>query len=78
MLKRVFILLFASLLLPSIATAAQHAFTAAQQQYLDAQNALRKGHMNTYRTLRKQLDNYPLAVYLDYQLHQANIPKLKE
>lgn len=77
MLKRVFILLFASLLLPSMATAAQHAFTAAQQQYLDAQNALRKGHMNTYRTLRKQLDNYPLAVYLDYQLHQANIPKLK-
>ncbi len=37
-----------------------------RRTYLAANNALRKGHLRTYRRLRKQLDDYPLASYLDY------------
>ncbi|MBD1391179.1 transglycosylase SLT domain-containing protein [Neiella sp. HB171785] len=37
-----------------------------QQQYSKARQALRKGQVSNYKVLRKQLDDHPLAIYLDY------------
>lgn len=41
-------------------------YTTDQQHYLDARNALKNNHTKTFNTLRKQLDGYPLTIYLDF------------
>jgi len=50
-----------------------HALTSQQQLYLDARQALEKKQLDKYQTLRKQLADYPLTVYLDYH---ANIDSI--
>ncbi len=40
---------------------------AARQQFLDAEQALKKGRMKTYQALKQQLQTYPLLPYLEYQ-----------
>ncbi|NMH63782.1 transglycosylase SLT domain-containing protein [Shewanella salipaludis] len=62
--------LSASILLVTLASAPLvQALTIKQQQYLDAKKALDKGKRSQYQRLRRQLDDYPLAVYLDYHEH---------
>nr|WP_149027389.1 transglycosylase SLT domain-containing protein [Shewanella psychrophila] len=41
-------------------------YTAEQQTYLDARIALKNKQFSRYNKLRKQLDDYPLTVYLDF------------
>ncbi|WP_407695599.1 transglycosylase SLT domain-containing protein [Shewanella psychropiezotolerans] len=41
-------------------------YTAEQQTYLDARKALKNKQFSSYNKLRKQLDDYPLTVYLDF------------
>ncbi|MEI6858241.1 MAG: transglycosylase SLT domain-containing protein [Shewanella sp.] len=41
-------------------------YTADQQTYLDARKALKNRQFSRYNKLRKQLDDYPLSVYLDF------------
>ncbi|BAJ02372.1 soluble lytic murein transglycosylase, putative [Shewanella violacea DSS12] len=41
-------------------------YTSQQQKYLDARQALKKKQFSTFNRLRKQLDGYPLTVYLDF------------
>ena len=41
-------------------------YTAEQQTYLDARKALKNKQLSSYNKLRKQLDDYPLTVYLDF------------
>ncbi|ABV36588.1 lytic transglycosylase, catalytic [Shewanella sediminis HAW-EB3] len=45
-------------------------YTPEQQRYLDARKALDNNKSKSYKRLRSQLDDYPLAVYLDFH---ANI-----
>ncbi|MCG9712302.1 transglycosylase SLT domain-containing protein [Shewanella insulae] len=60
-------------LIPMALSAAS--LTPAQQQYLDAREALDKGELNSYQSLRKQLDGYPLTPYLDYHAEIDSILK---
>ena len=48
-------------------------YTPEQQRYLDARKALDSNKTKTYKRLRSQLDDYPLAVYLDFH---ANIDSI--
>ena len=41
-------------------------YTDEQQAYLDARKALKNKQFSSYYKLRKQLDDYPLTVYLDF------------
>ncbi|MGS0680049.1 transglycosylase SLT domain-containing protein [Shewanella sp. 125m-7] len=40
--------------------------TKEQQLYLDARSALNKQQLNQYQQMRDKLDDYPLAIYLDF------------
>lgn len=40
--------------------------SAQRQEYRDAKNAIDRGHWARYKQLRSDLDDYPLAIYLDY------------
>jgi len=51
-------------------------YTAQQQTYLDARAALKKHQSQTYRRLRAKLDDYPLAVYLDFKADIKRILRL--
>ncbi|MGZ9898020.1 transglycosylase SLT domain-containing protein [Shewanella gaetbuli] len=53
-----------------------HAYTTQQQQYLDAKKALDKKQITQYQKLRKQLDDYPLTIYLDYHANINDIINL--
>lgn len=44
--------------------------------YQQADQALKKGQISTYHSLRKQLDNHPLAIYLDYRYYAPRISQL--
>lgn len=55
--------------------AAATALTPEQQLYLDAKQALDKQRLNTYQKLRSQLDDYPLAIYLDFHNNIESILK---
>jgi len=48
------------------ALAADAALSNARQQYREAVRAVDKGHWTEYQQLRPGLDDYPLAIYLDY------------
>ncbi|MGL4565461.1 MAG: hypothetical protein ACRCVD_09210, partial [Halioglobus sp.] len=48
------------------ARAADDALSNARQQYREAVRAVDKGHWTEYQQLRPGLDDYPLAIYLDY------------
>ncbi|GGA82043.1 lytic transglycosylase [Neiella marina] len=48
-----------------------------QQHYDKARQALRKGHISKYKSLRKQLDEHPLAIYLDYYYLGDRLKQLK-
>lgn len=52
-------------------TASASSLTKEQQQYLDARSALKKKQLDRYDSLRAQLDDYPLTVYLDFN-HKIN------
>ncbi|MCL1039180.1 transglycosylase SLT domain-containing protein [Shewanella submarina] len=54
-------------------TSAAAGLTAQQQAYLDAREAQEQGNSARYQTLRKQLGDYPLTVYLDYHDKQDDI-----
>ncbi|GIU14293.1 transglycosylase SLT domain-containing protein [Shewanella sp. MBTL60-007] len=45
--------------------------TKEQQQYLDARSALNKKQLTRYESLRGELDDYPLTIYLDFN-HKIN------
>ncbi|SHH21850.1 transglycosylase SLT domain-containing protein [Ferrimonas marina] len=47
---------------------------AQREQYQQARTALKQGKLPSYRTLRQQLDDYPLAPYLDYHYERAKLP----
>ncbi|WP_434929955.1 transglycosylase SLT domain-containing protein [Shewanella sp. HL-SH5] len=53
-----------------------NAYTAKQQQYLDAKKALDSGQTSRYQQLRKQLGDYPLAIYLDYHTSIDDIVRM--
>jgi soluble lytic murein transglycosylase len=56
------------LLLPLLSTAAiQDSLAQQRSDFLAAESALKRGESDKYRQLRKSLDDYPLAPYLDYQ-----------
>ena len=48
----------------------------ARQQYQEAISLLNAKKLSGFRSLRKQLDNYPLAGHLDYLYHRKYISKL--
>jgi soluble lytic murein transglycosylase len=52
------------------------AYTQDQQTYLDASRALENKQYGQYRTLRAKLNDYPLAMYLDYNATMADTLKL--
>lgn len=52
-------------------------YTPDQQRYLDARKALDNNKTKTYKRLRSQLDDYPLAVYLDFHANIDSILTLK-
>ena len=56
------------------ATAAQ--LTEQQQLYLDARSKLNKQQINQYQAMRNKLDDYPLAIYLDFHDQINTILKL--
>ena len=47
-----------------------------RQQFLDAEEALKRGEMGLFISLKKQLTDYPLAPYLDYQALMHRLPDL--
>jgi soluble lytic murein transglycosylase len=66
-------MLLPGLLLPAIASAAIAAaqppaegLDNAREQYSEAREAVDKGRWTEYQTLRSGLEEYPLAIYLDY------------
>ncbi|MCB1700845.1 MAG: transglycosylase SLT domain-containing protein [Halioglobus sp.] len=69
---RVRIFLFALFLqntvnaLPAAAAAAEDALASERERYEKAMAALGKGRWDEYEQLRPGLDDYPLAIYLDY------------
>lgn len=54
------------LLSSCLAVAADIDYSQQRQLYLDARDALKNNQTDTYQKLRKQLSNYPLAIYLDF------------
>lgn len=44
-----------------------------RKQYQQAEHAFKKGHFSTYKRLSKQLANYPLHPYLEYQSLTRNL-----
>ena len=44
-------------------------YNSDQQNYLDARKALKSKKIKTYHSLRQQLDDYPLTVYLDFHFN---------
>ncbi|WP_299794456.1 transglycosylase SLT domain-containing protein [uncultured Shewanella sp.] len=76
------LMLFAAVSLSWAAHAGK--YTEDQQRYLDAREALDKRDTKSYKQLRSQLDDYPLAVYLDFHAKINSIltlsgePALKE
>jgi soluble lytic murein transglycosylase len=59
-------ILITTILLCSMASMAASALTAQQQTYLQAKAALDKRQLTQYQKLRSRLNDYPLAIYLDY------------
>ncbi|WP_394132679.1 transglycosylase SLT domain-containing protein [Shewanella maritima] len=52
-------------------------FTAEQQTYLDARQALDKKQFKQYQKLRQLIPNYPLNIYLDYHEQGEKIMSMK-
>lgn len=57
-------------------SAVASSFTQEQQQYLDARTALKKKQLDRYQSLRGELDNYPLTIYLDFHNNINDIVNL--
>ncbi|MCL1140349.1 transglycosylase SLT domain-containing protein [Shewanella pneumatophori] len=57
-------------------SAAASSLTEDQQLYLDARSKLKKQHLSQYQVMRDKLDDYPLAIYLDFHNNISNILKL--
>ncbi|GLP96476.1 transglycosylase SLT domain-containing protein [Paraferrimonas sedimenticola] len=71
------VLMRALLLLGSTAlTLNSYASTAHNEQFNQALDAIRKGDNSQYQSLRKQLDDYPLAPYLDYEKRIAQVGRM--
>lgn len=66
-------LLTGTLALSALFSPLSSAYTASQQTYLDAKSALEKGQYTQYRSLRAKLNDYPLAIYLDYNAEIDNV-----
>ncbi|MGS0826653.1 transglycosylase SLT domain-containing protein [Shewanella sp. 0m-8] len=50
--------------------------TKEQQLYVEARSALSKQQLDKYQPMRDKLDDYPLAIYLDFHNNINNILKL--
>lgn len=85
---RVRILFFGALLLGAawvapIATASPESasssatFSTSRQEYGDAMEAIDTGRWTEYEQLRPGLDDYPLAIYLDYQQLRRQVNKVR-
>ena len=59
-------LLICLVLLPLAPGSAAASLSTARQQYGDAMEAIDRGRWTEYEELRPSLDDYPLAIYLDY------------
>ncbi|WP_028767181.1 transglycosylase SLT domain-containing protein [Shewanella fidelis] len=55
---------------------AASSLTDEQQLYLDARSKLKKQHLSQYQVMRNKLDDYPLAIYLDFHNDINDILKL--
>ncbi|MDR8524078.1 transglycosylase SLT domain-containing protein [Shewanella fidelis] len=55
---------------------AASSLTDEQQLYLDARSKLKKQHLSQYQVMRNKLDDYPLAIYLDFHNNINDILKL--
>lgn len=66
----------ALLLVFSTTVTAANDYKKQRQQYLDARDALKNNQLETYQKLRRQLDNYPLVIYLDFNANLDTILKM--
>lgn len=67
-------------LMPSLAQAANSRLESQRETYKKAHSAIRQGAVTRYRKLRKQLDDYPLQGYLDYEYLKRQLykPRVKD
>jgi soluble lytic murein transglycosylase len=59
------------------AQATVSALSSARLQYEDAVQAIDRGHWTEYQQLRSGLEDYPLAVYLDYNSLTRRVDKVR-
>jgi len=73
------LLSLAWLMLP-LAQAANSRLESQRETYKKAHSAIRQGAISHYRKLRKQLDDYPLKGYLDYEYLKRQLykPRVKD
>lgn len=67
--KNTFFAAIATFTLFSSGAAATTSYDAERKLFSKASSLLNNNRISEYQTIRKQLDNYPLAPYLDYTLH---------
>jgi soluble lytic murein transglycosylase len=60
-------LLASTLALPSVADARASSLEAQRKIFVAAETAYKKGRLNEYKRLKKQLGSYPLKPYLEYE-----------
>ena len=67
-------------LMAPLAQAANSQLESQRETYKKAHSAIRKGEITHYRKLRKQLDDYPLKGYLDYEYLKRQLykPRVKD
>ena len=65
---------FAATLYAAASNASANVLSTARQQYGDAMEAIDKGRWTEYEQLRPGLEDYPLAIYLDY-FHLSSRPQ---
>ncbi len=66
----------ALLLVALLATSAPAELIEQRDAYLKAENLIESRRFTDYRSLRPDLDEYPLAIYLDYQLLDARLSRV--
>ena len=70
---RIFLLLCIVGTTASAGAAATTRLSEQRGEYTAARQAIRAGNMAQYAALRRQLDDYPLAIYLDYDALARNL-----
>lgn len=74
MLKQFYGICLSSLVLFSATAKAD--IQEQRRQFVEAEKALRAGDSSTFKRLRKQLDDYPLTVYLDFNANMDELVKV--